>query len=106
MKITLVEVMMVAVLVVMAALVACNTFPTQQAKIAAACEGIAGGVEMATAAKQAGRITKDQLQQVVDVADGTTKFCDPVPVDSLEAGDYAALIGAAARIEASPGVSP
>lgn len=86
--------------------IGCAGLQTQHQKIGAACETVASGVDAATAAKQQGQISRDQLQHVVDVAATTTKFCEPAPADSLTASDYATLIGAAASVAASPGVKP
>jgi uncharacterized protein HemX len=93
-------------LIMSIAFTGCAGLQTQHQKIGAACETVASGVEAATAAKQAGRISKAQLQKVVDVAATTTKFCEPAPAESLTASDYATLLGAAATVAASPGASP
>lgn len=86
--------------------IGCAGLQTQHQKIAAACEGIASGLDAATAAKQGGRITGAQLQAVVDIAKPTTRFCQPEPAESLNPSDYAALLSAAARVAASPGATP
>lgn len=86
--------------------IGCASLPTQHQQIAAACETIASSVDAAKAAKQAGRITKAQLQAVVDLADPTATFCQPEPADSLTYSDFSALLSAATRIAASPGATP
>jgi hypothetical protein len=83
----------------------CAGFTTKQ-KIAASCESIASGVDSATAAKRSGRISAADLQRVVDYANPTKSFCQPIPAGTLSPADYAALVSAAAKIAIAPGVQP
>jgi hypothetical protein len=92
-----------ALVLSIAAVPACSTLQTPHQNIGAACETIASAVDTATAAKQAGKISKADLQRVVDVATPTAPFCQP-PAESLSASDYATLAGVALRIAALPGV--
>jgi hypothetical protein len=76
----------------------CSSLQTQHQKIAAACEGAATAADSIAAGVDAGRVTKAQAKQALEVYRVTVPYCEPEPVSSLNSADYAALITAAAQL--------
>jgi hypothetical protein len=79
-------------------LVACAGLSEHQ-RIAVACDAEASSLQALTAAERAGRISKAQLGQAIDIYKRTVPVCEP-PAQSLDAVQKAALDLAVAELAA------
>jgi outer membrane scaffolding protein for murein synthesis (MipA/OmpV family) len=78
----------------------CASLQTQHQKIAAACEGAASAADSISIGVTAGRVTAAQARQALDVYRLTVPFCQPQPVETLSAVDFATLLSAAGQLAA------
>lgn len=79
---------------------------TPKDQIAIACDSAASALEVITAAKVAGKISKAELDSAIAAYRPTVAFCQPV-AENLNAVDFGALLRAAATLSAkSAAVKP